>query len=115
MSIILTEKASSELKAIITREIQEKRLGAQAGLRVIVQGGGCSGFTYRMGFDENQQADDTVVENNGIKVLIDPRSILYLKGTEIDFQEGPMGRGFVFQNPNAQASGCDCGSGGSCH
>jgi iron-sulfur cluster assembly protein len=108
MSIKLTEKAASELKGLMSQEIQNKRLTTAAGLRLMVQGGGCSGFTYRMGFDENQKPDDKVVEVDGVKVLVDSKSYLYLDGTEIDFQDGLLGRGFVFNNPNATGT-CGCG------
>ena len=109
MSIKLTTKATSELKSLMQREIEGKRLTASAGLRLMVQGGGCSGFTYRMGFDETQKADDKVFEVDGIKVVVDQKSYLYLSGTEIDFQDGLMGRGFSFHNPNASGT-CGCGS-----
>lgn len=109
MPIKLTEKASTEIKNLMGREVQEKRLTAQAGLRLMVQGGGCSGFSYRMGFDENQRPDDKVMDVEGIKVLVDQKSYLYLNGTEIDFQDGLMGRGFVFHNPNATGT-CGCGN-----
>ena len=108
MSIVLTPKATSELKSILTKEVEGKRLTEKAGLRLMVQGGGCSGFSYRMGFDENQKAEDKVIDIEGIKVLVDSKSWLYLKGVEIDFQDGLMGRGFVFNNPNATGT-CGCG------
>ena len=109
MAVKLSEKAAEELKVIMKKEVDAKRLTEQAGLRLMVQGGGCSGFTYRMGFDETQKADDKVIEINGIKVLCDQKSYLYLNGTEVDFQDGLMGRGFVFNNPNATGT-CGCGS-----
>ncbi len=108
MSIKLSEKASGELKTLLQKEIENKRLSAQAGLRLMVQGGGCSGFTYRMGFDESQKPGDKVFEVEGIKVMVDEKSYHYLNGTEIDFQDGLMGRGFVFNNPNATGT-CGCG------
>ena len=109
MAIKLSEKATSELKTLMQKEIEQKRLTEKAGLRLMVQGGGCSGFTYRMGFDENQTPDDKVLDVNGVKVLVDSKSYLYLNGTEVDFQDGLMGRGFVFHNPNATGT-CGCGS-----
>jgi iron-sulfur cluster assembly protein len=108
MAIKLTTKASGELKTLMGKEVESKRLTAQAALRLMVQGGGCSGFTYRMGFDEAQKPGDRVFEVEGIKVLVDEKSYLYLNGTEIDFQDGLMGRGFVFNNPNATGT-CGCG------
>ncbi len=109
MAIKISDKATSELKTLMTKEVENKRLTAQAGLRLMVQGGGCSGFTYRMGFDENQKPDDKVLDIEGIKILVDQKSYLYLSGTEVDFQDGLMGRGFVFHNPNASGT-CGCGS-----
>jgi len=109
MAIKLSEKATSELKTLMQKEIEQKHLTEKAALRLMVQGGGCSGFTYRMGFDENQTADDKVLDLNGVKVLVDSKSYLYLNGTEVDFQDGLMGRGFVFHNPNATGT-CGCGS-----
>ncbi len=108
MSIKLSDKAATEIKTILNREIENNRLSPQAGLRLMVQGGGCAGFTYRMAFDENQRDSDKVLELEGIKFLVDQQSYLYLKGTEIDYQDGLTGQGFAFHNPNATGScGCD--------
>src|SRR5215510_14267816 len=78
-------------------------------LRVFVQGGGCSGMQYGFEFDENEQEGDTCVENQGVKLLVDPMSIQYLTGAEIDYREGLDGAQFVIRNPNAQTT-CGCGS-----
>jgi iron-sulfur cluster insertion protein len=78
-------------------------------LRVFVQGGGCSGFQYGFTFEESKQDDDTVVENQGVKLLIDPMSFQYLAGAEIDYKEGLEGSHFVIRNPNATTT-CGCGS-----
>src|SRR4051794_5794994 len=78
-------------------------------LRVFVQGGGCSGMQYGFEFDENEQDGDTCVENQGVKLLVDPMSIVYLTGAEIDYREGLDGAQFVIRNPNAQTT-CGCGS-----
>ncbi len=110
MPIRLTPVAAAELKTIKEREVQGSRLTPAAAIRVMVQGGGCSGFAYRMGFDENRRPDDRVFEQDGIPVLVDWRSYIYVKGTEIDFQDGPMGRGFVFRNPNPTGGACGCSS-----
>ena len=107
--IHLSERAAGELKAIVDQEIEAKHITPQTGLRLILQGGGCAGFAYRMGFDENRRPGDKVFRAGGIDIVVDTRSYLYLKGTEIDFQDDPMGKGFVFHNPNAPASGCSCG------
>jgi iron-sulfur cluster insertion protein len=78
-------------------------------LRVFVQGGGCSGMQYGFEFDENEQDGDTCVENLGVKLLIDPMSVQYLTGAQIDYREGLDGAQFVIRNPNAQTT-CGCGS-----
>lgn len=78
-------------------------------LRVFVQGGGCSGMQYGFEFDEQQQEGDTLVENLGVKLLVDPLSLQYLVGAEIDYREGLEGSQFVIRNPNASTT-CGCGS-----
>jgi iron-sulfur cluster insertion protein len=78
-------------------------------LRVFVSGGGCSGFQYGFTFDEVQNEDDTVMEKNGVSLLIDPMSYQYLIGAEIDYQENLEGSQFVIKNPNATTT-CGCGS-----
>lgn len=109
MPIQLTDKASEELKNLLEKEMGSGNLKEGAGLRLMVVGGGCSGFTYKMGFDENVQETDRVDEIKGVRVLVDNKSALYLDGTEVDFQDSLMGRGFVFNNPNASGT-CGCGS-----
>ncbi len=109
MAIKLTDKAVSELKSLMKQEIEAERLPTDANLRLMVVGGGCSGFTYRMGFDTRVNEDDSVADIEGIKVVVDGKSMLYLENTEVDFQDGLMGRGFVFNNPNSSGS-CGCGS-----
>jgi iron-sulfur cluster insertion protein len=78
-------------------------------LRVYVQGGGCSGLQYGFEFDEQLQDGDTCIENQGVKLLIDPMSVNYLGGAEIDFRDGIEGAQFVIRNPNATTT-CGCGS-----
>ncbi len=80
----------------------------EAGLRVRVVGGGCSGFQYQLALDDAATAGDEVFEQNGIRLFVDPRSYLYLDGTEIDYVEDIMGSGFKFNNPNSTGS-CGCG------
>lgn len=80
----------------------------EAGLRVRVVGGGCSGFQYQLALDDEAADGDEVFEANGVKLFVDPRSHLYLDGTEIDYVEDIMGAGFKFNNPNATGS-CGCG------
>ena len=77
-------------------------------LRVGVKGGGCSGLSYDLSFDTEQQPADTLAENNGVKILIDNKSLLYLIGTELEFSDGLNGKGFQFINPNASRT-CGCG------
>jgi iron-sulfur cluster assembly protein len=107
MAIMLSETAAKEIKTIIT----DQGLPAdKTFLRVGVKGGGCSGFSYMLGLTEDPKAEsDEELESHGIKILIDDKSLLYLDGTEIDFRDEVMGRGFVFKNPNATST-CGCGS-----
>jgi iron-sulfur cluster assembly protein len=103
--ITLTEKAISEIKKLMSQETS----GATAGLRVGVKGGGCSGLSYVLSFEKGPRPDDNVLEFNGVKVFMDPKSAIYLGGTELDFSDGLNGKGFTFRNPNAQRT-CGCGS-----
>jgi iron-sulfur cluster assembly accessory protein len=102
--INLTDAASSKVKGILE---QEKENIPQGGLRIYVQGGGCSGFQYGMVLDEAADGDQ-VFEKDGIKVIIDPMSLRYLEGAEVDYKEDLMGGGFAIKNPNAQST-CGCG------
>src|ERR1700733_8346368 len=107
MPITLSEAAAKEIKDIIK---QQELPEAVTALRVGVKGGGCSGFSYMLDLTEEAKGEsDEVMESNGIKILCDMKSYLYLNGTEIDFKDEVMGRGFVFKNPNATSS-CGCGS-----
>jgi iron-sulfur cluster assembly protein len=107
MPITLSETAAREIKTII----QQQELPAEVTrLRVGVKGGGCSGFSYMLDLTEETKTEaDEEMESNGVKILCDTRSYLYLNGVEIDFRDEVMGRGFVFKNPNATSS-CGCGS-----
>jgi len=106
MELTLTEKAAGEIKSII----EQQELDAEnVRLRVGVKGGGCSGFSYILDLTENQKETDELVEQHGIKIICDPKSLLYLGGVTVDFKDELMGRGFVFNNPNATAT-CGCGS-----
>ncbi len=78
------------------------------GLRVSVEGGGCSGLQYKMEFDQEEQPGDQVIENRGIKILVNMKSLLFLVGTELDYSGGLSGKGFHFSNPNASRT-CACG------
>lgn len=102
--ISLTSKAAEKVK-----EIQQTEGLADQGLRVRVIGGGCSGFSYDLFFEDEVNDLDQTFESNGVKIFIDMMSHQYLDGTEIDYVEGLHGAGFKFVNPNAQAT-CGCGS-----
>jgi iron-sulfur cluster assembly protein len=102
--LTLTERAIKEVRRIIS----EQNLPEGTVLRVGVKGGGCSGFSYTLGFDDQFSDVDQIYDENGVKVAVDPKSFLYLNGTELDFEESLMGRGFKFGNPNASKS-CGCG------
>ena len=99
-----TDAAAAKVGELIREEGNTKLM-----LRVYVQGGGCSGMQYGFEFDENEQDGDTCIENQGVKLLVDPMSIQYLTGAEIDYREGLDGAQFVIRNPNAQTT-CGCGS-----
>ena len=103
MLIDVSDRALREIQAIFERE----RPGDGMGLRLGVMGGGCSGLSYSMEFSQPTDADN-VVEREGITILLDPKSTIYLKGITLDFQDGLQGRGFVFNNPNARNT-CGCG------
>jgi iron-sulfur cluster assembly accessory protein len=100
--IKLTPVAIAKVKEILSERNEE------AGLRIAVIGGGCSGFQYQMTLDREPRADDKIIEMEGIKVFIDTRSILYLSGTQVDYVDGSNGSGFKFENPNSQ-NNCGCG------
>ena len=102
--LVFTDAAAEKVKELI-----EEEDNAQLMLRVFISGGGCSGFQYGFTFDENTTDGDTVVEKEGVKLLIDPMSMQYLGGAEIDYTEGLEGAQFVIRNPNAKTT-CGCGS-----
>jgi iron-sulfur cluster assembly protein len=104
--IILTETAAREVKTIVEQQELDKD---KVRLRVGVKGGGCSGFSYILDLTETQKDTDELFEQHGVKIIIDPKSLLYLNGVTVDFKDEIMGRGFVFTNPNATSS-CGCGS-----
>lgn len=98
----VTPEAAAELKTQLTKET------GKTGLRLEIRGGGCSGMSYGLLFD-NPQENDHVVESNGVKVIIDPKSAVYLKGTVLHFEGGLQGKGFTIKNPQAKGS-CGCGN-----
>ncbi len=104
--IIITEKAVGEMNRVLS----EKKLPDSTVLRIGVAGGGCSGFSYSLGFDDKcDEMNDVVSEQHGLKVAVDRKSAMFLEGTTIDFYDGIERRGFTFENPNAKKS-CGCGS-----
>jgi iron-sulfur cluster assembly protein len=105
-SVIVTEGAAKEIRRIIDEQELD---AAKVCLRVGVKGGGCSGFSYLLDLTETQKETDEVFFQHGIRVICDPKSLLYLNGVRINFKDEIMGRGFVFDNPNATSS-CGCGS-----
>src|SRR3954454_14643830 len=105
MSVTLSESAAREVKKIIT----EQSLPEDTVLRVGVQGGGCSGFSYSLNFDNQTSERDRVTDVHGVKLVVEKKFDPYLDGTVVDFYDGLEKRGFVFNNPNVTKS-CGCGS-----
>ncbi|MDX2148609.1 MAG: iron-sulfur cluster insertion protein ErpA [Planctomycetota bacterium] len=104
--VTLTEFAAKRIQQIVKEQELDE---ANVRLRVGVKGGGCSGFNYILDLTESKSPTDEEFEQHGVKVICDPRSLLYLNGTTIDFKDEVMSTGFVFQNPNATTT-CGCGS-----
>jgi iron-sulfur cluster insertion protein len=102
--ITVTESAASKIKDLLAEEGK-----VDSGLRVFVQGGGCSGFQYGLMIEENGGVGDQTFDSNGIKLYVDPVSLSYLKGAEVDFVDTITGGGFTIKNPNATST-CGCGS-----
>jgi iron-sulfur cluster assembly protein len=101
--VSLTSRATDKLREILAK--QERN---DLALRVYVTPGGCSGFSYGMTFADGREEDDTIIEHEGVRVVVDPMSAMYIKGSEIDFVDALMGGGFALRNPNAVSS-CGCG------
>jgi iron-sulfur cluster assembly accessory protein len=102
--INVSTSAASKISELLVEEGKEN-----SGLRVFVQGGGCSGFQYGLMIEEGGGAGDQVFESNGVKLFVDPVSISYLKGAQVDFVDTVTGGGFTIKNPNATST-CGCGS-----
>ncbi|WP_394809707.1 iron-sulfur cluster insertion protein ErpA [Nitrosomonas sp.] len=102
--LLFTENAAYKVKQLIEEEGNNN-----LNLRVFISGGGCSGFQYGFTFDELINEDDTIMEKNGVKLLVDPMSFQYLIGAEIDYQENIQGAQFIIKNPGATST-CGCGS-----
>lgn len=101
--ITITDKALEQIKHISEQENPD----GSKGLRLAVIGGGCSGLSYKIEFSESKEKDN-VLQYGNVKVLIDPKSVIYLKGIVLDFKDGLNGKGFSFDNPNAKNT-CGCG------
>jgi len=104
LDLQLTESAIEQIKKLLARDDR-----AGQSLRVGVTDGGCSGHSYKLDFDREQKAGDTVLESNGVKVFVDGASVPLLQGMVIDYESGLYGGGFKFSNPNATAT-CGCGT-----
>jgi len=102
LKVTLTQKAAEKVKAAM-----EKQGKADSALRLYVSGGGCSGFQYGLAFDEKKDGDQ-LIEDHGVRVLVDRESARYVDGSEIDYVESVMGEGFMVNNPNAVET-CGCG------
>lgn len=102
--LVFTDNAAKKVKELI-----EEEGSPDLKLRVFVSGGGCSGFQYGFTFEDTSNDDDTMVDNDGVTLLIDPMSLQYLTGAEIDYQDSLQGSQFVIRNPNATTT-CGCGS-----
>ena len=102
--ISITEKAKEHVQTLREKE----GYGDDFNIRVSVKGGGCSGLMYNLVFDNELKEGDQLFEDNGVKVVVDRKSFLYLVGTELDYSGGLNGKGFIFKNPNATRS-CGCG------
>jgi iron-sulfur cluster assembly protein len=103
--VTLTDRAAEKFRELASQE----PVGEAEVLRVAIQGGGCSGFQYALGFDRGPQDGDNQIESNGVSIVVDPFSAPYLLGSEIDFVDALMGGGFAINNPNVVAA-CGCGS-----
>ena len=103
MAIEITDRAAEEIK-----RLQEKEGISAGGLRVGIKGGGCSGLSYNLGFESETRKGDKIFEREDVKLFCDIKSYIYLNNTVLDFDNGLMGKGFIFMNPNAKKS-CGCG------
>ena len=104
-SIKISDTAKKRVESILT---EKQKGGMNYFLRVSVVSGGCSGLSYKLDFDNEERPKDQIFEDNGVKIVTDMKSLLYLLGTVLDFSEGLNGKGFFFNNPNASRT-CACG------
>ena len=105
LTVEISEKAAEKIKYFAHKE----GIIDNVGLRVAVKGGGCSGLTYDLTITDKERESDKIVEQYGVKVMVDKKSYIYLVGTQLDFSDGLNGKGFVFENPNATKA-CGCGT-----
>ena len=105
LGVKITEKAAEKIKYFAEKD----GVTENVGLRVAVKGGGCSGLTYDLDITTEERESDKVVEQHGVKVMVDKKSYIYLVGTVLDFSDGLNGKGFTFDNPNAKKA-CGCGT-----
>ena len=105
MSVVLTVKAAEKVRQLL----KDPEQAEATGLRVRVVGGGCSGLSYQLRLERTPEPSDEVFESEGVRIFVDPKSHLFVNGTEIDYHESLMGSGFAFKNPNSSGS-CGCGS-----
>ena len=105
LGVAISEKAAEKIKYFANKD----GLEGDVGIRVAVKGGGCSGLTYDLTITSDELPSDKIVEQHGIKVMVDKKSYIYLVGTELEFSDGLNGKGFVFVNPNAKKT-CGCGT-----
>jgi len=101
--IKISDSAKKRLHYLLEQDVEKKSF-----VRVGVESGGCSGLSYKLEFDDAKKNDDELIEDNGVKLLVNKKSFLYLVGTTLEFSDGLNGKGFVFNNPNASRT-CGCG------
>ncbi|PKB73239.1 MAG: iron-sulfur cluster assembly accessory protein [SAR202 cluster bacterium Io17-Chloro-G7] len=105
LTVAISEKAAEKIKYFASKDGMTENVG----VRVAVKGGGCSGLTYDLVITDKELESDKIVEQYGVKVMVDKKSYIYLVGTELEFSDGLNGKGFIFQNPNATKT-CGCGT-----
>ena len=105
LTVAISEKAAEKIKYFALKD----GITGDVGIRVAVKGGGCSGLTYDLIITDKELESDKIVEQHGVKVMVDKKSYIYLVGTELEFSDGLNGKGFVFVNPNAKKT-CGCGT-----
>ena len=105
LTVAISEKAAEKIKYFAAKD----GITENVGVRVAVKGGGCSGLTYDLDITDQELESDKVVEQYGVKVMVDKKSYIYLVGTELEFSDGLNGKGFIFSNPNAKKT-CGCGT-----